>query len=501
MRLMKFQVRAEHVKGKDLTDADSLSRAPHEQPTKEDEIAETEITMHVNTIFDNIPASADRLEEIREHTRKDGELQVIIKNVQEGWPKTKADNPVTQMYWQDHHSMTFINGLLLKGEKIVIPASLRQNMLQKIHEGHLGMDKCKRRARSCIYWPHMNNHIEQIVRKCEECMKLLPAKPAEPLKTHEVPTKPWVKIASDLFDYGGNQYAVIVDYFTLWPEVYKLEKADAQTLIETMKNCFSRHGIPQEIVSDNGRQYAARRFRQFTREWQIKHTFSSPRYPRSNGLAESMVKSVKRLFRKCHRSNQDVQKGLLILRNTPLQCGRSPEELMFGRQLQDNLPRWQPQTESNIKRPVEQERQQIKRYHDSKINTRRSNTYFTDGQRVAIQDERTNEWSRKGHIVQMVEPRSYTIRMDDTGNTLRRNQRHIRKVYTITAQQQQPAERGQEDNQHWDAESGERTLTASENDSETETIPYCGDSDNVNTYQTRSGRTVQKKSPTDYNDL
>jgi len=70
-------------------------------------------------------------------------------------------------------------------------------------------------------------------------MKLLPAKPAEPLRRN-VPTKPWVKIASDLFDYGGDQYAVIVDYYTLWPEVYKLEKAASQTLIENNERLFSK---------------------------------------------------------------------------------------------------------------------------------------------------------------------------------------------------------------------------------------------------------------------
>jgi len=66
--------------------ADSLSQAPYEQPTKEDKIAEAEVTMHVNMILDNIPASTDRLEQIHEHTGKDKELQINIKHVQEGWP-------------------------------------------------------------------------------------------------------------------------------------------------------------------------------------------------------------------------------------------------------------------------------------------------------------------------------------------------------------------------------------------------------------------------------
>ena len=91
----------------------------------------------------------------------------------------------------------------------------------------------------------------------------------------------------------------------------------------------------REIVTDDGGQYNLWQFRAFTREWRIHNIFSSPRYPRSNGMAGSTVKTVKRLFKKCHRSNQNILKGLLILRNTPLKCGKSPAKLMMDRILRD----------------------------------------------------------------------------------------------------------------------------------------------------------------------
>ena len=79
-------------------------------------------------------------------------------------------------------------------------------MLKRIHEGHMGISKCKRRARQCLFWPHITNDIEQMVRKCKECAKLLPSKPNETLMTHQVPSTPWTKVGSDLFDYAGKQY-------------------------------------------------------------------------------------------------------------------------------------------------------------------------------------------------------------------------------------------------------------------------------------------------------
>ena len=95
-----------------------------------------------------------------------------------------------------------------------------------------------------------------------------------------------------------------------------------------MKEAFSRHGIPETVISDNGSQYSSKQYKQFAREWQFSHKTSSPRYPQSNGLAESSVKVVKQLLKKCNSSKQDIRKGLLILCNTPLACGKCPAELL-----------------------------------------------------------------------------------------------------------------------------------------------------------------------------
>ena len=208
-------------------------------------------------------------------------------------------------------------------------------------------------------------------------------------------------------------------------------------------------------------------------------------------------------------------KGLLFLRNTPLKCGKSPAELMMGRILRDNLPRLQPTT-SPKQRPVSQERIDAKRFHDRKIQTRATPNGFSRNQRVAIQDEFTREWTRKGSIIDIVAPRSYTIKMDN-GNILRRNQRHIRKVHAIVIHQTQRMEEGQEDAQPMetdtdtDAES-DTTVIAENNDTDSDsTIPYEMesdlDSDITTPYRdpepgrTKSGRVIKKKFPIDYNDL
>lgn len=82
-------------------------------------------------------------------------------------------------------------------------------------------------------------------------------------------------------------------------------------MIESLKDAFARHGIPTEVVSDNGPQFKSRYFNKFAKDWEFKHTTSSPHYPRSNGLAESSVKTVKRMMKKCFREKEDIKRDYL----------------------------------------------------------------------------------------------------------------------------------------------------------------------------------------------
>ena len=78
-------------------------------------------------------------------------------------------------------------------------------------------------------------------------------------------------------------------------------------VIRALKAIFARHGIPEEVRSDNGRQYASAEFTQFAKDWGFKHTTSSPRFPQANGEVERAVKTTKSLLKK----EKDPSKGLL----------------------------------------------------------------------------------------------------------------------------------------------------------------------------------------------
>ena len=105
-------------------------------------------------------------------------------------------------------------------------------------------------------------------------------------------------------------------------------------VIRALKAIFARHGIPGEVRSDNGSQYASAELTSFAKEWDFKHTTSSPCFPQSNGEVERAVETVKSLLKK----EKDPSKGLLAYRSTPLACRYSPSELLMGHKLRTTIP-------------------------------------------------------------------------------------------------------------------------------------------------------------------
>ncbi|XP_030845705.1 uncharacterized protein K02A2.6-like [Strongylocentrotus purpuratus] len=160
-----------------------------------------------------------------------------------------------------------------------------------------------------------------------------PKQQAESLHPHDVPNRPWEKVAVDLSTLNNREYMVIVDYYSQFIEVCTMTSTSSKAVINHMKAVFARHGTPCELMSDNGPQFASQEFQSFAKEWDFRHTTSSPYYPQSNGLAENAVKIVKKLILKSQHSGQDIHRALQVYRSSPLACGKSLAELLYNRRL------------------------------------------------------------------------------------------------------------------------------------------------------------------------
>jgi transposase InsO family protein len=107
----------------------------------------------------------------------------------------------------------------------------------------------------------------------------------------------------------------------------------SEATIEILKQWFSVHGIPKELHSDNGPQYDSFRFKEFCNDCKFKHVTSSPKHPRSNGLAERYVQTAKNMLKKCTKDKSDVKLALMLMRATPTENLPAPCERLLGRRI------------------------------------------------------------------------------------------------------------------------------------------------------------------------
>ena len=183
------------------------------------------------------------------------------------------------------------SGLLLCGSRIVVPTVLRRETPAKIHGGHQGVQQCRLWAKISVWWHGISCKIESTVRQCHICAKQFTPR-REPLKPSELPQFPWKKVAVDLFHLKGANYIILVDYFSRFPEVEKLTSTTSGAIIDWVKFIFSRFGIPEMVVSDNGLQFTSRLLSDFANTYSFQHITSSPLFPQSNGQIKRTVQTV-----------------------------------------------------------------------------------------------------------------------------------------------------------------------------------------------------------------
>ena len=200
-----------------------------------------------------------------------------------GWPNNIKEIPqVLHPYWTIHEELTTEDGLILKGTQIVIPNKKCETILKQIHDSHLGLTKCKLHVKQLVYWPGLNDQLEQLILNCPLCLKYSRSKKKH--DTHsalgqEVPIFPWTKVATDIFHFEGNLYLLLVDYTSHFPIMRKLKSMTAQHIADHIKQIFAKYRWADALVSDNGPCYTSEVFKQLMKEYQVNPITSMPHYP------------------------------------------------------------------------------------------------------------------------------------------------------------------------------------------------------------------------------
>ncbi|UYV66194.1 K02A2.6-like [Cordylochernes scorpioides] len=395
LRLQRYNLELEHVQGSQMHLADIFSRACIKDVRNENlkydvcpiDIIYKEIAT-VN-VMETLSVCSDTVLRIREETSSDPILCEVKKRILNGWPPNKNQTSMlTREYWNFREELKVQDGIILKNDRIVIPNKLRKEMIIKTHQGHIGINSSMRRARDNIFWPGMNAQIGQEIENCSICLS-----------------------------NSQNQ---------IFFEVECLENTTSEYIIECCKRQFSRYGIPQIIVSDNGRQFTSTEFQKFSKEWQFQHSTSSPLHSQGNGKAEAAVKIAKNLPKKSKQENIDFWQNLLNWRNTPtIDIDSSPVQRIMSRRTRAILPihpnLLKPSIPENIPDKISIKRQQAKYYYDRKSK----NLPDLDiGQEVYVRTPNTTPSWSKANITNEHNTRSYDVNIH--GRTYRRNRTWIK---------------------------------------------------------------------------
>ena len=150
-------------------------------------------------------------------------------------------------------------------------------VLSQLHDSHQGLVRTKQRARLSVYWPGIDNDIDNTILACQQCQDHLPSNPKEPIIQKPRPDRPFQEISVDLCSHAGRTYLIIVDCFTDWPAIISLDHGTtAVQVITAIRQSFCCTAIPDIVWSDGGPQFTSNLFTDFANRWGFLHKVSSP---------------------------------------------------------------------------------------------------------------------------------------------------------------------------------------------------------------------------------
>ncbi len=442
-----------YMPGKTNLAADATSRHPSPNcqqvsTTEDDEIEELMNAAITQELQDTI---AITWEQVAAATKADPVMSILLEHLEIGCEQDFK--PCLSQFVRYQEALYVCDGVVMFRDRVVVPEKLRPSVLKNLHAAHQGVSSMEQRAHSIVFWPGMTHDIHKVRSECYHCNRNAPSNSHVPSVTPDPPSTPFEKIFSDFFSLGGNHYLVIGDRLSGWTEIFSTptgtSKSGAHGLIMCLRKLFSTFGVPQELSSDGGPEFASETTSKFLKDWDIAHRISSAYHPISNGRAEVAVKAAKRLLRSNvspsgSLNSDNFLRAMLQFRNTPdPDCSLSPAEIIFGRPLRDSFSfanRLEKFSNTKIRktwRDAWAAKEEALRTRFAKT-TERLNVHSRHlrplkvGDRCLVQNQTGNyprRWDRSGIVTEALPFDQYTVKIDGSSRVTKRNRQFL-KPYT-----------------------------------------------------------------------
>ncbi|KAK9687050.1 Integrase zinc binding domain [Popillia japonica] len=344
LKILNYDLTVKYIPGRYLYIADTLSRAALKHGSE----IETEFDYAIHALMKQLPISSNKLHQIQRATKED------------------------------------------------ITSTAKYTVLTKIHVAHQGIEKTTARARQVFYWPGINSEIENIIKSCRVCEKFSNKNRTEPLNVYELPERPRQRLSADIFSYGNHSFLVVMDAYSSWLEVVKIQSKSTEEVIRKCMSIFSKFGCPDTLVCDNI-PFGSEKMKAFAREWNFNIAIRSPNYPRSNGLGEKAVGIAKK------------------------NIGLSPAQILFSRMCKTKLPvtaeLLMPKIHPHVREKLKKRQEYGQKYYGQGPKQLKE---LEEGSNVIVYDHSSKSWSHGPIHSKHASPRSYIIENEE-GNLIRRN--------------------------------------------------------------------------------
>ena len=248
-----------------------------------------------------------------------------------------------------------IPDLVLRGHRIVIPETLREKVIDIAHEGHMGIVKTKALIREKVWFPKIDQMVEEKVKSCLACQATTPKNAKEPLQMSKLPKAPWTELSIDfgLAPTGSSEYLlVLIDDYSRFPAVQLVRSTSSNAFIPCLDKIFAEYGIPEVVRSDNGPPFNSHEFNEFLKHLGFTHRKVAPYWPRANGEVGRFMRTIKKVIKAAVMERktwkQEMYKFLRNYRATPHTSTKtSPANALFGRPMKTRLPQLGKEPESS----------------------------------------------------------------------------------------------------------------------------------------------------------